>query len=174
MKTLGLLRHAKSGWDDSDTRDFDRGLNARGRQGAALIGAHIQRVGPAWDRVLASSAERVRQTLAAAMPDAAPEWEPRLYLADTTTIFEVLRAADDAEAVLVVGHNPGLQEMLLELVGNDTDAPSLADAARKYPTATYAQLELDIADWADLEKGCGALTDFTRPRDLDPALGPEN
>ncbi len=68
MKTLGLLRHAKSDWDDIAKRDFDRGLNGRGRRGAALMGAHVTAHGVTWDRIIASPAERVKQTLAAALP----------------------------------------------------------------------------------------------------------
>ena len=68
MKTLGLLRHANSDWDDMATRDFDRGLNDRGRRGATLIGTHITRHGVKFDRLLASPAERVRQTYANVFP----------------------------------------------------------------------------------------------------------
>ena len=80
MKILGLLRHAKSDWGQSDKRDFDRGLNDRGRRGARVIGDHIRAHGVDWDRLVASPAERVKQTLAAALPALAPQWDERLYL----------------------------------------------------------------------------------------------
>ncbi|HBR82723.1 MAG TPA: histidine phosphatase family protein, partial [Erythrobacter sp.] len=87
MKILGLLRHAKSDWGQSDKRDFDRGLNDRGRRGAQVIGDHIRAHGVTWDRLLASPAQRVRATLAEALPDMAAEWDERLYLAGTDTIM---------------------------------------------------------------------------------------
>jgi len=175
VKTFGLLRHAKSDWDDIGKRDFDRGLNERGRRGARLIGAHIREHGVAWDLLLASPAERVRRTLEAALPGMEPRWDERLYLASADTILDVVReGAGDADAVLVSGHNPGLQEVLFALVAPEAENALFDEAARKLPTGTYAVFELDIDDWTDIAEGCGRLVHFTRPRDLDPALGPED
>ncbi|QYU69618.1 histidine phosphatase family protein [Leptolyngbya sp. 15MV] len=174
MKTLGLLRHAKSDWDDIGKRDFDRGLNERGRRGARLIGAHIRDHGVTWERLLASPAERVRRTLEAALPHLTPQWDERLYLASAETILDVLReGAGPADAVLVSGHNPGLQEVLFALVAAEAENALFEEAARKFPTATYAVFELDIDDWTEIGQHCGRLVHFTRPRDLDPELGPE-
>ncbi len=174
MKTLGLLRHAKSDWDDLAKRDFDRGLNDRGRKGAALIGAHIARHGVKFDRLQASPAERVRQTLATSLPDMEPEFDQRLYLASTDTLMDVLREkGGDADAVLVVGHNPGLQELLFELVPPAAEDAMFDDLSSKYPTATFAVFTLDIDDWSELDEDCGRLVHFKRPRDLDSTLGPE-
>lgn len=175
MKTLGLLRHAKSDWDDLAKRDFDRSLNDRGRRGARLIGRHIRAHGIRWDRVLASPAERVKRTLDAALPDIAPLWDERLYLASAETILDTVReGAGDAATVLVTGHNPGLQEVLFALVPPEAEDALFDEAARKFPTAAYAVFEIDIDDWADLAEGSARLVHFTRPRDLDPALGPED
>lgn len=174
MKTLGLLRHAKSDFDDLGTRDFDRGLNDRGRKGARLIGKHIMEHDVAWDMILASSAARVQQTLEAALPDHAIISDKRLYLASVDTIMEVIRDhAADADALLVAGHNPGLQEMVYSLVAPAQENALFDSAATKYPTATFAVFELNIDKWADLEADCGTLAHFKRPRDLDPTLGPE-
>jgi phosphohistidine phosphatase len=174
MKTLGLLRHAKSDWDDLAKRDFDRGLNDRGRKGAALIGAHIARHGVKFDRLLASPAERVRQTLETSLPDMEPEFDQRLYLASTDTLMDVLREkGGDTDAVLVVGHNPGLQELLFELVPPAAEDAMFDDLSSKYPTATFAVFTLDIDDWSELDEDCGRLVHFKRPRDLDSTLGPE-
>ncbi|MGB7407364.1 MAG: histidine phosphatase family protein [Pontixanthobacter sp.] len=174
MKTLALLRHAKSEWDDMGTRDFDRGLNDRGRRGAQLIGRHIREHGIAFDRLIASSAARVQQTLEAALPDVEPISDKRLYLASVDTIIEVVQGhADGAGSVLVAGHNPGLQEMLFALVAPNKENSLFDAAATKYPTASFAVFELDIDDWTDLAADCGRLVHFKRPRDLDPALGPE-
>ncbi|MFZ1744120.1 MAG: histidine phosphatase family protein [Pontixanthobacter sp.] len=175
MKTLGLLRHAKSDWDDISTRDFDRGLNDRGRRGARLIGQHIADYGTEWGKLLASSAERVQRTIEAALPDMEAISDKRLYLASVDTIIEVIQEyAGDADSVLVAAHNPGLQEMLFALVPPSGENALFDEAATKYPTASFAVLELNIDDWTDLASDCGRLVHFKRPRDLDPDLGPEH
>jgi phosphohistidine phosphatase len=172
---LGLFRHAKSDWDDLAKRDFDRGLNERGRRGARLMGDHIRSEGTQWDRLLASPAERVRRTLQTGLPGMIAVWDERLYLASASTIFDVVREdAGDADAVLVAGHNPGMQEALFALVAPDAEDAMFDEAARKFPTAAFAVFQLDIDDWNELDEGCGRLVHFKRPRDLDPALGPED
>lgn len=174
MKRLGLLRHAKSDWDDISLRDFDRGLNTRGRKGAALMGEHIRQSGVKWDLVLASPAERVRRTLEASGMDLPTRFEEEAYLADAGTLLALLRTVgDDQGSVLLAAHNPGLQELALEIVPADAETALFDEVMQKYPTAAYAVFELDIESWADLAPGCGRLVHFARPRDLDPALGPE-
>ena len=175
MKILGLLRHAKSDWGQSDKRDFDRGLNARGCKGAALIGKHIRDHGIAWDALIASPAKRVRTTLEQADLGLEPQWEDSLYLASTETICDVIReAGDDAQALLLAGHNPGFGDMVFELVAPKDENDLFDEAKVKFPTAAFAVFELDIDDWADLKEGCGKLVHFARPRDLDPELGPDH
>lgn len=174
MKVLGLLRHAKSDWGDSDKRDFDRGLNDRGRKGAAVIGQHIRDHGVKWAKVVASPAERVKLTLAEALPELKAEWDERLYLAGTDTIMDVIREkGGDADTILLSGHNPGLGDMLFELVAPKNENALYDEAKVKFPTAAFAVFELDIENWSDLRDGCGTLVHFARPRDLDADLGPE-
>lgn len=174
MKRLGLLRHAKSDWHDSAVRDFDRGLNDRGRRGAALIGQHIAEQGIAWDTIVASPAERVKRTLEASGLALTPQFDERAYLADAATLMDLLRKLhDDCASVLLIAHNPGLHELLFRLVDPDSESPLLARAVEKLPTASFALLELAIGRWADLAPQCATLLDFARPRDLDPELGPE-
>jgi len=174
MKRLGLLRHAKSDQDDMALRDFDRGLNARGRKGAALMGRHIRQRGDAWDLILASPAERVKRTLEASGLEVPIRWQPEAYLADAATLLELVRhAPEESPAVLLVGHNPGLHELVLALVAPGLEDALFDEAAEKFPTAAYAVLELAIERWADCAPGRGRLVHFARPRDLDPALGPE-
>ena len=174
MKLLGLLRHAKSDWDDLGLRDFDRGLNDRGRRGAGLMGEHVRKHGVKWEAVVASPAERVKRTLEAARLDGNVRWEDKIYLASSVTLMEVLRGVGgDPRSVLLSGHNPGLQELIFDLVPPEAENDLFDAAATKYPTATYAVLELAIDDWADLEPNCGKLVHLARPRDLDPELGPE-
>ena len=173
MKRLGLLRHAKSDWDDLSLRDFDRGLNERGRRGAALMGAHIADSGAGWTKAIASPAERVKRTLDASGLDLDVTFNERAYLADAPTLIAILQdAPDEAEAVLLAGHNPGLQELALDLVAEDAEGDLYDAVMQKYPTASYAVLELDIETWSDLRTHCGRIVHFARPRDLDPELGP--
>lgn len=179
MKILGLLRHAKSDWDDMNQRDFDRGLNARGRKGARLIGDHIRNHGVKWDRVIASPAVRVKLTLEGALPELAPIYDQKLYLASYDTIIETIEAHtgsgdDEAEAILIVGHNPGLQDTLLELVSPSKENDLFREAVVKFPTAAFAVLECEIEHWSQIRRYCARLAHFARPRDLDPALGPES
>jgi len=178
MKILGLLRHAKSDWDDTAQRDFDRGLNARGKKGAGLIGKHIRDHGVKWDRLIASPAVRVKLTLEGALPELEPIYDQRLYLASFDTIVETIVAHagtgdDEAKTILISGHNPGLQDVLLELVAPGKENALFKEAVVKFPTAAYAVLECDVEHWADLKRYCAELVHFARPRDFDPELGPE-
>ena len=179
MKILGLLRHAKSDWDDMNQRDFDRGLNARGKKGAQLIGEHIRNHGVKWDRVIASPAVRVKLTLEGALPEITPVYDQKLYLASYDTIIETIEAhagsgEDEAGAILIVGHNPGLQDTLLELVSPSKENDLFREAVVKFPTAAFAVLECEIEHWSQIKRYCARLAHFARPRDLDPALGPES
>ncbi|MEE4537302.1 MAG: histidine phosphatase family protein [Erythrobacter sp.] len=173
-RLLGLLRHAKSEWDDTAQRDFDRGLNDRGRRGAALIGEHIRSRGIRWEQLLASPAARVVQTLEHALPEMEPVFDERLYLASPETLVDVITGhAGESGAVLLVGHNPGLQELLLDLVAPARENAHFREASVKFPTASFAVLECRIDDWSALKNYCAEISHFARPRDLDPALGPQ-
>ena len=171
MKTLTLLRHAKSGWDDMSLRDFDRRLNAKGKRAAAAVGRHMKEAGLAFDHVVASPAVRVTETLDEVARgygrSLEPAWDKRVYLASAATLFDLVHEfADGHASVLLVGHNPGLEDLLLLL------ATDPGEAADKYPTATLAELTVGER-WTDAAEGGATLTRFVRPRDLDPALGPD-
>lgn len=156
-------------------RDFDRGLNERGRKGAALMGDHIRKHGVKWDAIVASPAVRNSETMASAMPDADVSYDDRLYLASSDTILETIADhGGEGRSVLVSGHNPGMQDVLFDLVPHANENELFFEAARKFPTASFAVLELDIDKWSDLKPGVGRLVHFARPRDLDPELGPED
>lgn len=175
MKILTLLRHAKSTWDDPVARDFDRPLNRRGRKAAHAIGAEMRRLGLSFDAVIASPAVRVKETLTEVEAGYGSRLgaasEQRLYLASTDTLLEIVRGADDsAGRLLLVGHNPGLESLAIELTRGGT---LREEAAIKYPTATLAEIELPAASWRAVEAGTGRLARFIRPRDLDPDLGPD-
>jgi len=174
MKILTLLRHAKSGWDDPSLRDFDRPLNPRGRRAAATVGREMRRLGLGFDVVVASPARRVIETLdevEKAFGTLAPCYDQRLYLAPPETLLEVAReTGEEAESLLLVGHNPGLEELVLRL---SAKGALRGEAEVKYPTATLAEMRFDVASWRQLRDGAATLARFVRPRDLDPALGPE-
>lgn len=178
MKILGLFRHAKSDWHDPRARDFDRPLNERGRIGAAVMGRHIRDHGVAWNRVIASPAIRCAETIEiacqAAQRPIAINWDRRIYLASSATLADLLREQEgDPKAILMVGHNPGLEDLIFDLVPDDGSSPLRDVVEAKFPTAAYAVLELDIDRWSDLADRCGKLVHLTRPRDLDPELGPQ-
>lgn len=177
MKTLTLLRHAKSGWDDPVARDFDRPLNPKGQRAAALIGRHLQAIDARFDHIIASPAVRVVETIDHVAKSygatITPEWERRIYLASAATLLDLIGALPaSATSVLMVGHNPGLEDLALMLAREDGSAGRVA-IEEKFPTASLAELQFEGDDWSAVAAGTGTLARFTRPRDLDPALGPD-
>lgn len=176
MKSLTLLRHAKSGWDDPSSRDFDRPLNPRGRRAARAVGAEMKAQGLGFDLVLASPARRVVETIeevAATYGALDPGYDQRLYLASAATLLDIVRAAPDgAGRLLLIGHNPGLEELALRLTGGEGDTLR-RQIEIKYPTATVAEIELPAEHWPEARDGSGRIVRFIRPRDLDPELGPD-
>ena len=177
MKILTLLRHAKSGWSDPVARDFDRPLNPKGRRAARTIGREMRARGLEFDAVIASPAVRVVETLRDVGEgygrELAAEQDQDLYLASPAMLLDRIHHVDDAvERLLVVGHNPGLEQLVLLLAGSDATG-LMGELEVKYPTATIAEIRLEIDHWADVRAGGGTLTRFIRPRDLDPELGPD-
>ena len=178
MKTLTLLRHAKSGWDDRVASDFDRPLNKRGRRAAKTIGREMRAQGLEFDRAIASPATRVVETLAdVADGYGSPiraSYDRRIYLASAATLLEIVRQTDDkAGRLLLVGHNPGLEALALLLTRGADGIGLRGELAVKYPTATVAEIRLAVDRWRDAAAGTGRLERFIRPRDLDPELGPD-
>ena len=180
MKQLILLRHAKSGWDDPVARDYDRPLSERGRTAATSIGRWAGQNGVVVDSIIASPAVRCTETLdlfqpAAGMPTIEPHWDRRVYLASSATLIDVVRdLGDDAATVLMCGHNPGMEDLILDLVPDDGASPLRDLAEEQFPTAGLATIALDVAHWRDVDNRCGRLVQFTRPRDVDDNLGPED
>ncbi len=178
MKRLTLLRHAKSDWDDPVARDFDRPLNRRGEKAALLIGQFARSRKLGFDYLVASPAVRVRETLDTFYEGYGEileaQWDRRIYLAAAPTLFDVIRdLPESADHALMAGHNPGLEELILDLVPDDAANPLREDVEIKFPTASLAVMDLKIERWTDAGAGTAVLLSFTRPRDLDPALGPE-
>jgi phosphohistidine phosphatase len=178
MKRLTLLRHAKSGWDDPVSRDFDRPLNGKGKRAARTVGQYLRDHDLHFDRITGSPAIRVVETLeevAAALGETiAPAWDKRVYLASGVTLLDVVHdTPDDIESLMLVGHNPGLEDLILMLVPDRAGDEARDQVEEKFPTASIAEIMFDTDHWADIKPGSGSLVRFVRPRDLDPALGPD-
>ena len=170
VKTLLLLRHAKSSWSDSTLADHDRPLAPRGERAAGLIADHLrsEEIRPAL--VLCSSARRTRDTLAALRPsfDDTTEIriEDRLYGAGATAILAMLRAVDPAlPSVMIIGHNPGLEDLALALAGDGAET-AVRQLRTKFPTGALAALELRSSGWPQLAFGDAFLRSVVLPRTL--------
>lgn len=169
MRTLLLLRHAKSDWDDERQADHERPLAPRGVRAARRMGAHLAESGVAPDLVLCSTARRAVETwrLAAAElgGDCALELDAELYLAAPARILErVHRVPDRCRTLLVVGHNPGFQELALQLAGGQRTAAGARIG--KFPTAALARFALPRGSWRELAPGRTRLEAFVRPSEL--------
>lgn len=167
MKRLFLLRHAKSSWEDPELADHERPLAPRGRRTAKVIADHLRRERVAPDLVLCSSARRTRETLeriAPALGDDAPvQIEDELYAASEQRLLERVRAVEDGiESLLLIGHNPGIEQLALRLAGSGEE---LAAVARKYPTGALATLEFS-GHWRELGPRSAELTGFVTPKQL--------
>lgn len=173
-KTLYLLRHAKSSWADAHLEDAARPLTKRGRKAGGRIGAELARRGWIPDLVLCSPATRTRETFARlskgmekARPGSTPEvtFDDGLYLAGVARLLGRLRTLDDAlGSVLMLGHNPGLQELALSLAA---DCAERRKIAAKFPTCALAVIAFDAVSWSALAPGGGCLAAALYPRDLD-------
>jgi phosphohistidine phosphatase len=160
-RLLLLLRHAKSSWDDPGLADHDRPLAPRGRKAAKRIRQHLRRQQMPVSLVLCSSARRARQTLDLVAPGGHVEIESELYGASAGELLERLRRVpDDADTVMLVGHNPAIQDLLVSLVDEPGDL-----AVRKFPTGALATLAVS-GPWHSLQAGQAALRALVTPREL--------
>lgn len=173
MKTLTLLRHAKSSWDIPARADFDRPLNARGARAAPLMGRFMAKNGIAPDVVLCSSAVRTRQTLDFILPGMRRPKETRildaLYEADAAALLPFVRAMPDPlSQALLIGHNPGLEDLAANLADPESsDQEALGRMKKKFPTAGLAHFIFDADVWRDIAPGAGKLIIFVTPAMLE-------
>ncbi|EDP66269.1 hypothetical protein BAL199_25019 [alpha proteobacterium BAL199] len=170
MLTLHLLRHAKSSWDDLGIRDHDRPLSDRGERAAVAMAAYLRQEGITPDLVLCSTARRTVDTLAAlrsALPKAVRTKITRdLYEVGSEALLDRLRGVSDEVGVLmVVGHNPGLEDLATRLAGDGSESGARKALNRKFPTGAVATLEADGA-WGALDWGGAKLTRFVTPKEL--------
>jgi phosphohistidine phosphatase len=174
MKTIYLLRHAKSDWGDAALSDHDRQLNERGRDAAPRMGAYMKAHRYKPDLVLCSTARRTRETFDLVKGDlgrgVSVEYEEGLYLAEPRHLMQRLRLVDDAvTAVMFIGHNPGIAQFAIELSGSPKDAAEEKvhrSMREKFSTCALAVIESPAKSWSDVRAGGGALKDFMRPKDL--------
>jgi len=168
MKTILILRHGKSDWGNSDLDDFDRPLAKRGLSDAPLIGELLARFESVPDLILASPARRAKQTtelVAEACGYHRPiQWENSFYGGDSEVLLAALQRLPAAvERVMLVGHNPTLEETIADLLCVTEEGWSDSFPVR-LPTAGLVCLEVDVVNWVDLEPGVAALRWFVIPK----------
>jgi phosphohistidine phosphatase len=160
MKTLYLLRHAKSSWDDSSVSDFDRPLNERGEKAAPFVGSLMKERGMTPEAIISSPAKRAKQTAklvakAAEFPSKI-SYDERIYEASTARLLAVMgEIADGIDSVMIVGHNPGMESLIWYLTGK----------MEPMPTAALAVIELNVDRWSDVSEGGSLLITLIRPKD---------
>ena len=160
MKTLLVLRHAKSSWENPDLSDFERPLNSRGFDAARFIGGLIYQRDLAPQIIVSSPAKRAKQT-AVLVKELAEIPKPiifdeRIYEAGALALFNLIREFDEKyDSVLLIGHNPGFEQIVRMLTGENVTMP----------TAGLAKINFDIANWHDLETNSNELEFVLRPKD---------
>lgn len=161
MKTLLLLRHAKSSWKQPDQPDHERPLNKRGKKEAPKVGKYLRDNNLVPDLILSSTARRAQDTAQAVAEksgfDGQIDLYQDLYLSDTDCYLDILRRLpDEARRILVVGHNPDLEELLT----------LLTDVNQPLGTAALAQIDLPITSWQELNEATdGRLQLVWSPRE---------
>lgn len=162
MKQLFLLRHAKSSWDDDSLDDFDRPLNPRGKKAAPMMGNVIKERDIAPDIILCSPAKRTKQTLKLVNETAKLEtditFEEAIYDSSVADLRNLLKKQKrSVNSILLIGHNPGLEELLEELTGK----------YERLPTAALVRIDINSDDWSHIKDGANKIAWIVRPRDLE-------
>lgn len=171
MKRLAVLRHASSASAASGMADFDRSLDAHGRQAARQIGEELQRRALDFDHTIASPAVRVRETVAELADGLGKmlnvEFESSIYEASVDDLLRVVREIPDhAAAPLLVGHNPGLHALILHLARDGVSGRGQRILG-SFPTAALAIVALPTETWSNVEPGSGEIVELIVPRDLN-------
>jgi phosphohistidine phosphatase len=168
MLRLLLLRHAKATPGESGQADFDRHLIPRGRRSATAIGQYMAAKKLMPELILCSSSRRTRDTLAGLLPFIKGNTEihltDALYESTLDSYLATIRKRGGAAAtLLIVGHNPAIEETAAELIARNKSG---ATAAVQFPTAGFAVIDLDLADWGALKPATGKLVVFVEPKAL--------
>jgi Phosphohistidine phosphatase SixA len=161
VKTLLLMRHAKSSWDNANLRDFDRPLAERGRRDAPRMAQALVALDSAPDFIVSSPAVRARETIEAVIHEGeltAPlTFNEGIYDASSAGLMHIVRRLpDEHRRVLMVGHNPGFEDLLTRLTGE----------RGRVPTAALACIEFQVDRWDDIEDGQGKLVWLLTPKQL--------
>ena len=169
MRRLFVLRHAKSDWGEPSLPDHDRPLNGRGRGATERLAAYCARARVRPDLVLCSTAIRARETLAGIVHGlglhAKVSYRPSLYGADAASLERVVRGLDPAiGSAMIVGHNPGLQDLVLMMAGR---GDAIERVRAKYPTGALATIDFAVEAWSAAAPGTGRLARLVTPRDLE-------
>ena len=172
MKRLFLLRHAKAVPAESGVEDFDRTLMLSGMQDAGAMARHLRKSDYRLDLIFCSSAARTAQTgeLVVQQLECEIEFRDNLYLADPAKILAAVRGAPAiVSALMIVGHNPGLEAVAALLAREPVRRKERARheaLEEKFPTCALAVLDFDVGRWRDVAPGTGKLEEFVRPKDL--------
>jgi phosphohistidine phosphatase len=172
MKRLYLLRHAKAVPADPALDDHARELTVKGMHDAAAMARYLRKNGFVPDLILSSTSARTRQTAELVLREieAKADYREALYLAEAGKILKAVQGApQNAGGVMVVGHNPGLEDLAGLLAREPVRRKERARRdvlEEKFPTAALAVLDFECEKWRDIEPGTGKLLDFVRPRDL--------
>ena len=171
MRRLYLLRHAKSSWADPALADFARPLNRRGEQAAPRMAAFMRDHDLRPDLVLCSEARRAQETwelVARGLGGDIPvKIQRSLYLASPSRLLAAIqRQPAEVQALMLVGHNPGMETLAAHLAGDGSKKKALTGLGVKFPTGALAVFDCDVEQWADLAEGGGRLVRFVKPREL--------
>jgi phosphohistidine phosphatase len=164
MRTLYILRHAKSSWKDANLADFDRPLSGRGRKASEGVGSFLKDKEISFDLVVSSPAVRARQTIELVLRAAKmrPElrFDERIYEATAARLLEIVsQLENEQKAVMLVGHNPGMQELLMLLTGQ----------SEEYPTAALTKIGFKNLKWSEVGSKKGNLEWIVTPKGLEKA-----
>ena len=172
MRRLMLLRHAKSDWPDG-VDDHERPLAKRGRKACPLMGRYMADEALVPDLAVVSTARRARETWRLVRPafdrDIVQHDEPRVYEASASAIRDVIGETEpEVRALLLVGHNPGLHDLALQLIGTASRS-DLSGLRLKFPTAGLAVIDFRIGQWSEASDGLGCLERFEAPNSVEAA-----
>jgi phosphohistidine phosphatase len=162
MRTIYLLRHAKSSWKNEELADFERPLNGRGRKACEVLGRYIKTNQLEFDLVVCSTAVRTRETIDLVRQNAKLQtevrYDERIYEATASRLLEVVsQLENDRKNVVLVGHNPGMAELLYLLTGEQ----------ESFPTACFAKLNLKVSKWSEALENRATVEWIVRPRELE-------
>jgi phosphohistidine phosphatase len=175
MKTLHLLRHAKSDWANADLGDHERPLNARGTAAAKAMGSRLASEDFRVDAIFCSTATRARETyqlLVKPLPRIPATFHDELYMVSPGDLLAFIRSvADTHQSIMLIGHNPATHALALSMIARAATGAgkSLAALKEKYSTGALCTIGFEVAQWREVSPGKGSLVRYLRPKDLTAA-----